>query len=143
MRFMNWIADWIPATSVLTVVNVALFAFLLWRDWRLRRGFYTLELITAPTALADHALALHLGLLQATVVGIGVGITVAGVIGYRSMKEAAVDKAVEKAIEAAVDEVRIRHGDISGGQQEDTEGEEPSDTSNIDKIREEPGETLC
>ena len=97
MRFTNRISQWLPATLVLSGVNLSLLAVLLVRDWNFRRWLFKWELHTGPNTLSDHALAMHLGLLQATVVGIGVGITVASVIGYRSLQEEAVKKADKEA----------------------------------------------
>lgn len=78
-----------------------LFLFLMWRDWRFRRGLYTLELHTGPNTLSDHALALHLGLLQATLVAIGISLTIMGVISFRSIREAAREAAEKTAKEVA------------------------------------------
>ena len=99
MRFINWICQWRPAILVLSGVNLILLIAVLVRDWNFRRWLFIWELYAGPNTLSDHALAMHLGLLQATVVGIGVGITVAGVIGYRSLHEEAVKKAEKKAEE--------------------------------------------
>lgn len=145
MRYIGWIADWItdwiPATLTLTVVNVSLFAFLLYRDGRLRKGLYTLELHTGPNTFSDHALALHLGLLQATVVGIGVGITVAGLIGYKSMREEAVEKAVEKAeqtTKAYLDALGINKRDEAAETSADTPIQaSPLDPEQVDPEQEE------
>ena len=118
MRFMTWIAHWIPATFALTGVNVILFLFLIWRDWRFRKGLYTLDLHIGPNTLSDHALALHLGLLQTTLVGIGVGLTILGVLGFRSVQKEAVKEAVTKAVESAEEEAvkvaREKADEVSG-----------------------------
>ena len=60
-----------------------------------------MELHTGPNTLSDHALALHLGLLQATLVAIGVSLTIMGVISFRSIREAAREAAEKTAKEVA------------------------------------------
>ena len=50
-------------------------------------------------------MTLQLGILQATLVGIGVGLTIMGVISFRSIQEEAVRKAVDAAVKEAENQV--------------------------------------
>lgn len=148
MRFITrigeWLTRWIPAVVVLTTINVVVSVFLWFRDRRLRQGLYTLQLYTGAQMLSDHALSMHLGLLQTTVVGIGVGITVAGVLGYRSMR----DEAIRKAVDAAKERV----GAVAPGKSLGADGngsppeflpDEVTESPSRDEITQEPGGEQC
>ena len=83
---------------VMSVVNLILVLFLAWYGWRLCPWPFACELYSGPYEFSERTLSLQLGILQATLVGIGVGLTIMGVISFRSIQEAAVEKA-EKAAE--------------------------------------------
>ena len=130
--------NWTGIGNVATWANVCLLLFLLFRDWRVRRWLFHWQLYSGPNSLAEQALALHLGLLQATLVGIGVGLAIMGVVGFKSVQEEAVNKAVaaavEKAEEVARHHIENRHEDTAkkvGTQQPPSAPEEPDpDTLN-------------
>ena len=52
--------------------------------------------------MSDHALAMHLGLLQVTIVSIGIGMAALSFLGFNALKDVAKDAAMEKAEETAV-----------------------------------------
>ena len=99
MRFVNYLF------TILPVVNLPLLVFLLLRDWRFRMWLYNWELYSGPNTLSDQALSLHLGLLQATVVCIGIGLTGAGFLGFKNIQDAAVNEAKNTAASVAQDEL--------------------------------------
>lgn len=99
MRFVNHLV------TVLSLVNLSLLGFLLFRDWRFRTWLYEWELYSGPNTLSDQALSLQLGLLQATVVGVGLGLSGVGVLGFRNIQEAAVKAAENKVAVVAKDEL--------------------------------------
>ena len=99
MRFVNHLV------TILSLVNLPLLGFLLFRDWRFRAWLYEWELYSGPNTLSEQALSLQLGLLQATVVGVGLGLTGVGILGFRNIQEAAVKAAVNEVAVVAKDEL--------------------------------------
>ena len=69
----------------------------IWPFWHLRGGTGCAE----PYMVPDQMMTFQLGLLQATVVCIGIGLTGAGFLGFKNMQEAAKDGAVAAAREKA------------------------------------------
>lgn len=70
---------------MVSCINSGILLFLLLSDWRW------------CASMPGQTVALQLGVLQATLVSIGVGLTVASVIGYKSMREEAITQAVTRA----------------------------------------------
>ena len=69
----------------------------IWPFWNLRGGTGCAE----PYMVPDQMVTFQLGLLQATVVCIGIGLTGAGFLGFKNMQEAAKDEAIAVAVPAA------------------------------------------
>lgn len=86
---------------VVSFVNVPLLGFLIVRDWQLCVWPFTCDLYRGPHTFSDLTFSLQLGLLQATLVAIGVGLTIMGVISFRSIREAAREAAEKTAKEVA------------------------------------------
>lgn len=86
---------------VVSFVNVPLLGFLIVRDWQLCVWPFTCDLYRGPHTFSDLTFSLQLGLLQATLVAIGVGLTIMGVISFRSIQDAAKETARETARESA------------------------------------------
>ena len=82
---------------VLSGVNLLLFLFLVARAWKLCTFPFDCEAYPGPHTFSEQTLSLQLGLLQATLVGIGVGLTILGVFGFRTIQGAAEKEAKEAA----------------------------------------------
>ena len=89
-------------------INVILILYLWGRDWLLCRVWPIREgMDCVPYTASEQMLTLHLGLLQATLVAIAVGLALMGVFGFRTIQDAAVENA-RKAVTEYLDNTEIQ-----------------------------------
>ena len=93
----------------MSCVNAVLILYLWGRDWLLCRLWpIRVGADCAPyNTASEQMLTLHLGLLQATLVAIAVGLALMGVFGFRTIQDAAV-KSAHKAVTEYLDNTEIQ-----------------------------------
>lgn len=92
---MGWERLSLVAGIVLTAVNLVLFLFLLWWDWGLCTAPFDCEIYEGPRQYSLETISMQMAMLQTAMAGIGLGLVVAGLVGFYALEKVAEDRAVE------------------------------------------------
>ena len=88
---------------VLTAVNLVLIVFLLWWDWGLCTAPFDCEIYEGPRQYSLETISMQIAVLQTAMAGIGLGLAVAGLVGFYALEKVAENRAAAVAGDRAVD----------------------------------------
>lgn len=97
----------VTAVSVVSAgVNLILLVFLLMYAWQLCSWPFACEIHRGPYTFSQQTLSLQISLLQFSLVGVAVGLTLLGVFGYGTIQDRAQQTAKSEAQQTAKSEAR-------------------------------------